>query len=256
MLAKATATATYAENADYAAVKIRVENGQKPHPLSCSTRGKVAGFSRKSRKRLFDLLASIPHDVLQPGVLFVTLTYPSEFPTDHQTYKSHLRAFFKRLYRKIGREVPILWRLEFQKRGAPHFHLVVFGLRRVDLKWLSASWYEIVDSGDTSHLLAGTNVKFVLDKRAILWYVSKYMAKEMISMVGITGRVWGIWKRDLLDIRLITVEITVKSALAVREMMLGFLAGKGVDIERFTAYGIRSMTCYGFPLKSVVEGET
>jgi hypothetical protein len=252
VLATASATAVFAKDAEYSAVKIEIENGREPHPLSCSHRGNVNGFSRKSRKRLFDLLASIPNSVLNQGVLFVTLTYPGEYPSEHEIYKSHLRAFLKRLYRKIGKKTPILWRLEFQERGAPHFHLLVFGVKRLDLEWVSQSWYEVVESNDEKHLLAGTNVKFIRDRRAIVGYVSKYVAKVSLAKTAPTGRVWGVWAKDLLGICIVKIAISAKTAIRIRELMLSFLESRGVVLDSFAHWGISSLTCYGFPLQEYI----
>jgi hypothetical protein len=51
-----------------------------------------------------------------------------------------------------------IWKLELQDRGAPHFHLLIFGLRYLPAALLARRWYEIVGSGDVNHLSAGTSV--------------------------------------------------------------------------------------------------
>jgi len=253
MIPTAVAVAVFAEDAEFSQIKIKVEQCHRAYACIPSGRGRIAGFSNKSRKRLFDFLSQVPRTAFSNGLLFVTLTYPSEFPTDYKEYKAHLRAFLKRLYRKIGKELPVLWRLEFQKRGAPHFHLIVWGISRLDLQWLSRAWYNVVGSGDEKHLLAGTNVKSVRDRRLVLSYVSKYMAKGMALPDAMTGRVWGIWRKNLLGIIIVEVRVSVEFALRMRRLMLEYLREKGVDIEKFVMYGSRTLTCYSFPLKWHLE---
>jgi hypothetical protein len=247
------ALAIFSEGGRYSAVKLHIPSRQTQDERNMPRRGDVVGFSRKSRKRLFDLLAQIPDKAYSPGVLFVSLTYPNEFPSEPEIYKPHLEAFIKRFYRKIGKETPVLWRLEFQERGAPHFHLLIFGCRRLDIAWLSRTWYEVVDSGDEKHLAAGTNVMFVKDLRAILRYVSKYVAKESPGHNAKGGRVWGIRHKELLGIILRTVRISIPLALEIIEEMLAFLQGKGIQLDNVAHWGCRSMTCYSFPLQKILS---
>jgi len=256
MIPTAVATAIFAKDAEFSQIKIKVEQCHRTYACIPSGRGRITGFSNKSRKRLFDLLSQVPRTAFSGGLLFVTLTYPNEFPTDYKEYKAHLRAFLKRLYRKAREELPVLWRLEFQKRGAPHFHLIVWGINRLDLQWLSQAWYSVVGSGDEKHLLAGTNVKYIRDRRLVLSYVSKYLAKGMKSPCDMAGRVWGIWKKSLLGIVIVEAQISVSWAIEIRQEMLEYLERRGINVEKFVMYGIRSMTCYGFPLKSILEGGT
>jgi hypothetical protein len=56
---------------------------------------------------------------------FVTLTYPELYAEDWRVWKRDLEAFLKRIQRKYDYMVGCCWRVEFQKRGAPHFHLIM-----------------------------------------------------------------------------------------------------------------------------------
>src|SRR6185503_11803793 len=92
--------------------------------------------------------------------LFVTLTYPKQFPSDPGSYRSHLASFFKRLKRAFP-TFSAIWKLEFQKRGAPHYHVLIFGVPFLAKEWLSRCWYAIARSGDERHFRAGTQVQRV-----------------------------------------------------------------------------------------------
>src|SRR5918995_6279924 len=68
-------------------------------------RERVRGFSRESRWNLLRRLASINRGAFRAfkgRIIFVTLTYPHEYPEDPELCKRHLKAFRKRLQRECG----------------------------------------------------------------------------------------------------------------------------------------------------------
>ncbi|HLW03938.1 MAG TPA: hypothetical protein VKT82_35145 [Ktedonobacterales bacterium] len=152
-------------------------------------RGKIRGFSRASRRRMLRAMASLKREEVARAK-FVHLTYPSEYPTPAKA-KDHLRAFIKRLRRQFEKAA-VTWKIEPQKRGAPHFHLLILGPMRIDKHWLSRAWYEVVDSGDEKHLRAGTKIEVVRSYRGAVSYTSKYMAKVQ-EMEPDEAEAWGRW---------------------------------------------------------------
>jgi hypothetical protein len=140
-------------------------------------------------------LASLRKDELAVS-LAVTLTYPAEFPApdDNGTYKGHLHVFNQALFRRFGASG--VWKLEFQSRGAAHFHLLLFGLSKECLEevrqWVAAKWFEIVGSGDQKHLRAGTSVEPCKSIGGVMNYMAKYLSKSDQTLPGnFTGRYWG-----------------------------------------------------------------
>lgn len=184
-------------------------------------RGQITDFSKASRRRLLRLVNQIDKGrTAKP--LFLTLTYPAAWPKDPRVWKNHLKAFRERMRRKYGK-FPAIWRLEFQKRGAPHFHLLIFAemdLNRLYL-FLSRAWYEVVGSGDDKHLLAGTQAARVKSWRGVKSYAAKYMGKleQLQEGVQLTGRFWGTWYRDLLPIEAETNRITVSEFFKLRRVL-------------------------------------
>jgi hypothetical protein len=135
-----------------------------------SHRTEIKGFSFQSKRRL-DLVLRNTSDLWQ---IMVTLTYPNEFLTDGKTVKRHLSAFLQWLRRK---RCAYLWVLEFQERGAPHFHVLVKGkdsggawLPKDELK---REWFNIVGSEDKSHLDQGAFVETIKGEREAAQYVAK-----------------------------------------------------------------------------------
>jgi len=86
--------------------------------------------------------------------------------------------------------------MEFQERGAPHFH--IFGTWFPDKDVVATIWYNIVNSDDKRHLAAGTRVEFFKHGRAgMSSYASKYALKQEQKTVPENyqncGRFWGVY---------------------------------------------------------------
>lgn len=188
-----------------------------------SKRGAITRFSSASRLRLQKLLASF-HRERFAGALFLTLTYPDDFP-DMRRVKRDLDVFLKRLRRKFP-AVGGIWRLELvdRKTGnnagkyAPHLHLLVFGVEFISFEWLAETWFQVVGSGDMKHLGAGTSVERIRSYRHACFYVSKYLAKVGDEVLfDDIGRFWGSfgeWEKFVAPIHFYQVDHKVAARFA------------------------------------------
>lgn len=178
-------------------VKVRIP---VRHPIKRGIRGRITGFSKASAARLRETCHRVRRDQLP---LFTTLTYPGDFPTDAETWKRHLDSFDRALDR-VGRgKLGAIWKLEPQRRGAPHYHLLVWGVRNFKRfrQWVALTWYRIVGSGDERHLRAGTQVDQIRSHRGVMAYASKYFTKLVGSDCegwDFPGRCWGILNRKAI----------------------------------------------------------
>lgn len=182
-------------------------------PLSRGRRGQVKTFSKSSRRNLLRTIGKLN---CSERVYFVTLTYPAVFPKCKQA-KRHLDTFGKRLIRRLP-TASFVWRLEWQKRGAPHFHLLVFGLplsAKAARRYVSRIWYETVGSLDENHLKAGVQLDKMRSWRGVMAYCSKYVAKVGPILEDSPGRLWGAVNRVMLPCA-IEVVVTVSMDLAYR----------------------------------------
>lgn len=197
-----------------------------PRPTQVYTpRGTIKGFSGAARKRLIMMLASINRQALERLPLFVTLTYPATWPGEPSVWKEHLDTWLKRLSRKFTRTATV-WKLEFQSRGAPHFHLLVFGPGWIDAQWLSRSWYEVVGSGDRRHLMAGTRVERIRSWKGVMFYGSKYLAKKTQENVpAFPGRFWGVSNKAYLPIGFLLVAMEFPAFYRLRRILIRSTAG-------------------------------
>lgn len=215
-----------------------LEDGLK---MERAKRGKIQGMSQSSRKRMFDQMNQIKRSAFRRA-LFVTLTYPQEWVDDWQLWKRHLQAFLKRLCREYP-QAAVLWKLEFQKRGAPHFHFFVFGVRFIPYKTVARWWFEVVGSNDYAHLKAGTEIRRVQNRRKALFYVAKYMAKRGEVDERYTGRVWGVRGKKWLPILLTCVHVS-EEAFTLMQSILRDVFQELVGREADFCYGRAGITVY------------
>lgn len=177
----------------------------------------ITCWSAKSRSRMVRTLAELdygPMFALGLDLAMHTLTYPGDWLTVAPTGKAvkrHLGMWRKRFKRAWGFDFVGVWKLEFQRRGAPHIHMwgpVPAGaagdfaqLTNVRQRpavgdglpyreWLSVVWADIVDHPDPEerrkHRLAGTGVDFkegarMTDPKRLAVYFTKhgsFSAKE------------------------------------------------------------------------------
>ena len=187
-------------------------------------RSLVTEFSRASRLRLLQKMATIKSSGLKS--VFLTLTYGQEFPSPREA-KRHLDNFMKRIKRHHDC-VSGFWRLEFQERGAPHFHLLLFGLPFVPKETLATLWGEIVgqrywDNSVFPMRPPFTRIEALASHKHASRYVAKYVAKSdavgsgfniasyltaeghfihpvTLEDCGSIGRFWGVFNASCLPL--------------------------------------------------------
>jgi hypothetical protein len=208
-------------------------------------RDRVRGFSRASRRNLLRRLASINRSAFRASkgrIIFVTLTYPKQYPQDPVLCKRHLKALRKRLQREY-KSFAAFWRLGIQKRGAWHFHLLLFmgpsfGSVGELRHFISSSWYEVTGKVSEGHLCAGTRVVAVKRWREATSHAERYMAKPEEFPEGLqTGRIWGIWNPKLLPVRWETVKVSLQDAFKIRRIYRKLAKRKGSgSLHRITVF--------------------
>lgn len=182
-------------------MRMRLLGGSRPSVAPNSRRGRIRGFSAKSRLRLLRLFARM----MMRGVraTFITLTF-GRFPTNAEAKRS-LKAFVQYI-RDNYPEASAVWRMEHQKRGSIHFHLLCFNLPYWDWKAILAVW-KSCSYQDKARI----DVRLVRSRRGVMSYVSKYVAK-CEKRIGITffinapyqqkgrkwrkGRYWGYVNKE------------------------------------------------------------
>lgn len=178
----------------------------------------------------------------------VTLTYPGDWETvapDGASVKRHMVLWRKRFQREYDEPARYIWKLEFQRRGAPHIHLWMAPPMspgrsgRGFAQWLSETWSQVVDhphpEQKARHLLAGTAIDVrnglkACDPKRLAIYFTKHSSpnlhgnKEYQHIVPELwrqpgrgpGRFWGVYG---LKKAIAVVEIGQHAYLSARRIM-------------------------------------
>lgn len=170
-------------------VKIKLKHYRK--------RGNVHVFSHSSRFRLFVLLSKVDNRNFRYPK-FLSLTWHYGFTKKGFNAQCTIHAFFSQLNRHFP-GCNYIWRLEMQKRGAPHFHLILFPpidfeeKQNISLiQFINDTWHRLADPFSKAHEKFGAKVTEIKNYRHACSYLSKYIAKEDETIdCKYRGRRWG-----------------------------------------------------------------
>lgn len=194
-----------------------LRQGRAGRPVDWA-RSDVTEFSAASRKRL----AFVASNTDVNFTTMITLTYPMEFPNDGKDVKRDFATFKKAMMRRWDKP-SYLWFLEFQRRGAPHIHLLLERVKvnKCSIAWLSGTWYRICDTGDEKHLRAGTRIERIRLPEGARHYVvkeaSKMYQKRVPGAYQNVGRFWGC-SRDVPPTARQTVSCTEDDLVGALEL--------------------------------------
>nr|WP_253847331.1 hypothetical protein [Mycobacterium gordonae] len=176
----------------------------------------ITEWSRKSRSAMCRTFAELDYSPLvESGRVpaMVTLTYPGHWEVvapDGASVKRHMVLWRKRFQREYGEPARYIWKLEFQRRGAPHIHLWMappMSLGRSGrgfAQWLSATWAQIVDHPDSAqkarHRLAGTAIDVrnglkACDPKRLAIYFTKHSSPNLHGDKEYQHIVPDLWRR-------------------------------------------------------------
>ena len=199
-------------------------------------RGEVENFSARSRKRLLERIARLefnPVDGQRHFAVFLTLTMLRFYHP--MAAKRFLQAFIKRMIRKYP-DACGFWRLEYQERGAVHFHLILFNIPYWPKREVQQAWGEVIGEDRP-----WTRIESIRNKRGVFYYVSKYAAKQddscgfnyvpYLTDEGSQGRVWGVIQADKLPLGKIITYVLDYGSWFHNLKKLAFLHWEGIDLD-------------------------
>ena len=262
---KASQRAVKHHRVDVAAEEYCIKTGRE---MSDPPGRAITEWSRKSRAAMCRTFAELDYaPLLESGRVpaMVTLTYPGDWETvapDGTSVKRHMVLWRKRFQREYGESARYIWKLEFQRRGAPHIHLWMApptspgrsgrGFRQ----WLSETWAQVVDhpgpEQKARHRLAGTAIDVLnglkaCDPKRLAIYFTKHSSpnlhgdKEYQHIVPEPwrqagrgpGRFWGVYG---LKKAIAVVEIAQDAYLAARRIVRRWSRSQAVygnSVDRF-----------------------
>jgi hypothetical protein len=162
-------------------------------------RGPVTTFSRKARARIRAFLGTVRE--LIPS-LFVTLTYGLVYPMQVSKAKEDLSRLWRGLVKKYPKASAV-WLLHFQKRGAPHFHMIVWGISERSLRnYVKPTWHSMVMNQSNSEYKTSARVEKGRSLSRMAGYLSKPIkVPDWVLESGQSlGKCWG--KKNEKDIPL------------------------------------------------------
>ena len=160
----------------------------------------ISKFSVNSRRRLLTLLSKINLSKYSIPV-FATFTFHNLYPDNSQKLKNLIDKFLKSI-KRIDENIAYVYRLEWQKRNAPHFHFMFFFPTYYDAnkiesltKKIKLYWFSYLEDHDYYTYKYSVDFVKVNDKRKVFSYISKYTCKiENESEFSYIGRRWGCSK--------------------------------------------------------------
>lgn len=170
-------------------------------------RGRIKGRSYMSVRRLIEAIAKHSGFLDRP-LMFVTMTYGRDY-ADWSRAKRDFKVWRDAMRREFG-TMTGFWVAEAQKRGAPHFHLLVDLMSEKAIVEMKLKWLEVSGSGGSSDLSRaryGFHVREceATDDRAVgAMYLAKVVTFESIKRSQqaydqFTGRTWGYINKPNLE---------------------------------------------------------
>lgn len=171
----------------------RTDSGLQEPKEDRPLRGKVSQFSYKSGLRLKHQVRNASMEVKSQFIL----TYPDQFPKSGKIVKNHLDRLLHSLRKAYGAtNFGYEWILEFQERGAPHFHLYLTWIPSNELRrFIAKRWNHILKAGKEhlwQHLRPRTFAKWDMGKgNYVMKYAQKMEQKQVPAGFEDVGHFWG-----------------------------------------------------------------
>ena len=158
-------------------------------------RGRVLGFSVASRRRLQAALLSRldPAAAGESRLWWITLTGRTGLTAE---FKAVFRAAVERVRRRFPAGWGLVWRLEYQARGAPHFHILLqaetAALAFSVCKCLLVSWVSIAGER-LGAVWQAQNAKLCRNVASLAIYISDVSKVQQSACPSdeAPGRYWG-----------------------------------------------------------------
>jgi hypothetical protein len=164
-------------------------------PKDRPTRSNIFQFSQDSANRLNFVARNSGHHISSQ----FCCTFHNSWPLDGKALKSMFEAFVKRLKRRYGPDLHLLWCLEFQERTAPHIHFFSdIPPGDENRNFLADSWLAVSGQADDSDC----NWWHHREKNFHTWemksgsylvkeYIGKIEQKQVPAAFHNVGRFWG-----------------------------------------------------------------
>jgi hypothetical protein len=168
-----------------------------PPPDGEDTRGEIDGFSDKAARRLREAFMSTWVPDFELWAVTLT-THAIKTPPE---WRAIMKRFRMAIIRKGWGGI---WRVELQKRKAPHAHVAMWLPKDIDAigavthAWLIATG-ELHDADALEHAVMGKRIP--QDETGWAVYMALHDGKRKAAQLGWLGKQWGVWNADLFVTR-------------------------------------------------------
>jgi len=162
----------------------QIDEDKQPDAIAVGgKRGEITDFTRASQSRFIKSVS-----LWNPlgRLIMLTLTYAYTWPSSEE-----VQRHFKNFRTRMNREKPDwagCWKLEYQKRGAPHFHLVIDTMAplkniRPLRKWVKETWDAVRQDGEPARV----QCEFARNPHRAKYYLTKEIGKTA-GIKGMAGK--------------------------------------------------------------------
>lgn len=174
-------------------VILRQEGLSKNEAPECGPRGDIFTFSDKSARRLREF--TITHFVPEAECFATTLTTHRAFTPAE--WRAATKRFAIRLKRKGWAGI---WRVELQRRQAPHLHVALYiprdqlqGVAGEARRMISVEWLKSTGEHRDADAQKFAVMCKQIDGAGWTVYMSLHDSKSKKAQLGWEGRQWGVW---------------------------------------------------------------
>lgn len=132
-----------------------------------------ASLSR-TRNHIYDII----NCNVAPYTKFMTLTF-RENVQDFCIAGKAINHFLLNFKRQFGFSLKYIKIIEFQKRGAIHYHFVIFNTPKLEFEYLKKSWSQY----------GSVDIKVIDKPKNVSRYVAKYVSKDLLQVPS-NKRIW------------------------------------------------------------------
>lgn len=193
-----------------------------PNPVH---RDMVKAFSHASSTRMKLLLSKIDMQYYRTR-LFFTCTFHNVYPLDKEGLNRYLQALLKRIEYHLP-SASIIWRIELQKREAPHFHFLIFfpgklnAISKIKIaSQLKNHWGILTKKINYFSYSTASDVREMNSNNKLFIYLAKYSSKQSDKEIPkLYGRLWG-YRNEFVFREEKYFEVSKEYFLALKKVIL------------------------------------
>ena len=246
-------------------IRLECKTANPSNPGNCkNVTRKIKTFSENSRRNLSKHLCKIRFDYYKER-WFVTLTFHNQIPNSQIALKKIIDKFNKRINRR-NLFIDFVWKLEYQKRGAPHLHYLLLFPGRVSYNErthlagsIRNAWIECVGDNDELFKRLSVDIRQVGNNNKTVSYLMKYLDKlDDEEHEHNLGRFWAV-SSGLVQDPLRIIKCDENFYQKIRDHLLYYIKSKykisNDDYKRIALNNSFEVRLHFNDIKAIIDAE-